>query len=308
MEDGKDDKPISIFVANFPKSTTPRELYILFLRYDVVSVNIVPTSKCPKAYVLLPNLDMVEAALRDMNQMDYLGRPLLLDIPRTTPEVKEKLMARQCSTGRPVTRTRSQVLDGISDSLDSSTEASSESERSIYEVLELYSHILDKMRVRRNILKEGSHIKVLVTAAEEETFFWGQVVSEMENLRALKRLILQLQDTENHLARTKGLGRCAAMYEGEWHRAWILKTSLRHNEKVKVFFVDYGNIEHVRSHETIVVAPKFWELPPMARPFTIAGAGLPDLGALESSVVDCQVMKTAPVASAMLTEVDIVRI
>ncbi|XP_071115796.1 uncharacterized protein [Haliotis cracherodii] len=309
VEDGKDDEPVSIFVANFHPSTTARELYILFLRYDVVSVNIVPAIKCPKAYVFLRNLDKAEAAIREMNQFNYLGRPLLLDIPRSTPQMREKLMARNCfAGGRPVSMTRSQVLDGLSDSLDySSEDVSSESEQSIYEVLELYSHILVKMKVKRNALKQGSHIKVLVTAAEEETFFWGQVVSEMENLKALKRLILDLQDTDNHLARTKGLGRCAAVYEGEWHRAWVLKTSLRQNEKMKVFFVDYGNIERVQPYETCVVPPKFWELPPMAQPFTITGAGFPDLGALESSVVDCQVTKTAPVANAMLTEVDIVQ-
>ncbi len=78
-------------------------------------------------------------------------------------------------------RSRSSLIDEMCESTDNGdeTKSSLNSEQSIIEVLELYSHILDKMRIKRNTAHVGKRLRVMITSAEEETFFWGQVAAEV---------------------------------------------------------------------------------------------------------------------------------
>lgn len=63
---------------------------------------------------------------------------------------------------------------------------------------------------------------------------------------------------------------CIAEYCGEWFRAYIDK--IFDNDKVQVFFLDYGTTAIIDiSCTRLENNDKVWELPPLAVPFVIKG-------------------------------------
>ncbi|XP_041367786.1 uncharacterized protein LOC121382278 [Gigantopelta aegis] len=305
-DDGDDDDddcdelesgPVSIFVGNFPSGTTDRELISLFWVYGVVDVNMINNRfyghNCTKAFVWLKNAKTAKAAIADLNQRNYMGSVLLVDVPRGS---RDRVQSKWSDS------------DLLSDknSIASTISETEELEAFTLEMkLESFSHFIDKMKAWKNTLEPGMIIQVCVSTVEKKNIFWGQNISEKEEMKKLEDLTTELQKPSSRLSRTKGLGRCAAKFDNVWYRAWVIRVFNDQN-RVHVFYIDYGNTSIVNASDSYIIPSMFWSLGPRCRPFKIIGSCPDNLNELESEVISCKVISSASSTESFMTEITII--
>ncbi|KAK3096800.1 hypothetical protein FSP39_003416 [Pinctada imbricata] len=113
--------------------------------------------------------------------------------------------------------------------------------------------------------------------------------------------MMMLQERETRIGPTKGLGRCAARFDNEWFRAWIISDP-REGFKVDVFYVDYGNMARVNKGETSLTLPDAWELPVNLYPFRLAENSDPVSKDMESKLVRLNVTRVGIDETGYLSE------
>eukprot|EP00058_Branchiostoma_floridae_P005328 XP_002590816.1 hypothetical protein BRAFLDRAFT_125731 [Branchiostoma floridae] len=114
-------------------------------------------------------------------------------------------------------------------------------------------------------------LSVIVTEVVDGCHFWGQVNQEGKNN------LLELQELQKGLNQLcpapplpPGDKTGAAPFEGEWYRVWIQEELPE--DQLQVVFVDYGNSAVLpRTEVSPLLIPQFWDLPPQAVPFKLAG-------------------------------------
>ncbi|KAK6178965.1 hypothetical protein SNE40_011432 [Patella caerulea] len=279
------DQPTAVFVGNFPAGTTDRELYALFNRYGVLQVKMVNNALshergCTKAFVTLEGLDCAVEAILDLDQTSYIDRKLLVSAPHGNEMLKEiidsKLQEYMSDTGSSLcasARTFSNRSTCKSTNASMCQDVTNMSSQDSAALLETFTHIMAKMTSRKpQPIEVGDKITLCVTSWLIEQFYFAQNGSDKHSVKELLDISSSIQNSDNHLGRPRGLGRCVALYMGQWYRAWILKIDDQPKcGNVKVFYVDYGNVSIIPWSNTRVVHSSAWDLPAQAKPIRIMG-------------------------------------
>ncbi|XP_050400355.1 uncharacterized protein LOC126817428 [Patella vulgata] len=294
------DQPTAVFVGNFPAGTTDRELYALFNRYGVLQVKMVNNALnhergCTKAFVTLEGLDCAVEAILDLDQTPYIDRKLLVSAPHGNEMLKEiidsKLQEYMSDTGSSFCSS-ARTFSNRSKSTPPSTcqDVTNMSSQESAALLETFTHIMAKMTSRKpQPIEVGDEITLCVTSWLIEQFYFAQNGSDKHSVKELLDISRNIQNSENHLGRPRGLGRCVALYMGQWYRAWILKIDDQPKYgNVKVFYVDYGNVSIIPLSNTRVVHSSAWDLPAQAKPIRIMG----ETGFSEKELVEKQLSVT----------------
>ncbi|KAJ8304642.1 hypothetical protein KUTeg_018225 [Tegillarca granosa] len=273
-------KSSKVFVSNFPYGSYDEELYRLFYDYGVMDINVRNrnmTSKSTTAIITLKSPELAEVAIANLNQTQYMGRRLLVTGAKTTEEVR-----RDCQT------------HGYNQGY------SSEQQRNH----DRYHHQQQNYPQRRyngyskRFPQQGSY------SSEEfnQGLLWISclILTSNTTLEKLEDVMKALQLDETRTGPTKGLGRCAAIYDNEWYRGWIIAEK---GFNLTVFYVDYGNIATIPKNATRLTCPDLWEHKPALRPFKLTEGSAIDLKQLESKVVTLQVVQTGIEDTGYLIEV-----
>ncbi|XP_059469872.1 tudor and KH domain-containing protein homolog [Neocloeon triangulifer] len=113
---------------------------------------------------------------------------------------------------------------------------------------------------------EEDFINVHLSALTSPSCFYIQIADErLKLLEALEKDIFEFYENEEnrnfHKLETAGVGRTVACQfkDGKWYRGTVVKTK-SNNERVKVFYVDYGDVEWKKISSVFALNPKFQEL------------------------------------------------
>ena len=114
------------------------------------------------------------------------------------------------------------------------------------------------------ILREGSHIKVIISDWESHSSFSGQFSDSVNDLKDLSEKINAKYSSQSSIpnasAPSVGDAVCALYSEDEcWYRGQILEKG--QGSKCKVLFVDFGNKEWVEMIHIKKLLPQFHSLP-----------------------------------------------
>nr|XP_022331627.1 uncharacterized protein LOC111129501 isoform X2 [Crassostrea virginica] len=317
-----------IFISNFPYGESDEELIDFFSQYgcyDVIMMNRNDPKCSTRAMLYVANMQEAERAVLECNQMTYKGRRLLVNISKhignqtvnflssyhsmdkikctvTSDEGRKTVVEASADTGPggDVLR-RAESVTSNSSLASSQGDQSEPAVKSWNALLQTYKIIMNTLQIRPYMKKPPAReIVIYVTSVFDQNNFWGQLVLNESSLNELSEVMTGLQNKENRIGPTKGLGRCAALYNKEWYRAWIVgeKTDFR---KVNVFFVDYGNTSTLDRKMTSLTSPYIWETKPILQPFTISGT--PEFEVQENMIVSAQVSRFGHDESGYVTEV-----
>lgn len=174
--------------------------------------------------------------------------------------------------------------------------------------LQEYTKICTRLRANDVVqYVEGIMLRVIITHIENEKFFWAQIVEDSvnglnRNLEHLKALSIDIQN-EPKIECISGLGRCLAMYQNEWFRAWCtFRTERNGVEMGDVLFIDYGNRSFAQKSQMIKSKPTVWSLPPMAQPFKLIDYK-GDLDRLLNEIITLEVVEPGSHRTNSLTTV-----
>lgn len=118
--------------------------------------------------------------------------------------------------------------------------------------------------LQRNIFDAQA---VIISDFAENGFFWAQIENEAvsDEYKKLYHLINEAGESNNLKLPKLDSKWCIGKYEGEWFRAYIDK--VLDNQKIRVFFVDYGtfgNLDHKDTRE--LEDDDVWSIHPLALP------------------------------------------
>ncbi|KAK3608369.1 hypothetical protein CHS0354_030831 [Potamilus streckersoni] len=175
------------------------------------------------------------------------------------------------------------------------------------EILHTYMVVVHKLRgnPRDYYFPQSSQILVQITSVYDSSHFWAHVVQNNKNLEAFERIMTELQNSHSRLSETSKLGRCAAVYDGDFYRGWIMGCK---DDMVTVFYIDYGNVGTMRRAQTSTTTSPIWTLPPLAKPFKLTKPISDFKNHLESHLVKLEVIQSGSESTAYTSEVRIVEV
>ncbi|KAL3865760.1 hypothetical protein ACJMK2_043117 [Sinanodonta woodiana] len=175
------------------------------------------------------------------------------------------------------------------------------------QILHTYMIVVHKLRgnSRDYFCPQSSQVTVQITSVYDDCHFWAHVIQDSESMEAFERLMAELQGRHSRLAETSKLGRCAAVYDGDFYRGWIMGCK---DDMVTVFYVDYGNIATLHRSQTYTTTSLIWTLPPLARPFKLTKPISDFKNRLESQLVMLEVVQSSSESTAYTAEVRIVEV
>ncbi|XP_064608211.1 uncharacterized protein LOC135472581 [Liolophura sinensis] len=283
-----DTQRISIFVGNFPYGTTQVELLEIFSEYEPTKITMINNSdqyRTTYAFLVLPTMELAEAAIEEMSGEYYNGRALLVGMAFIDRGYNEPPDEEDPNT--------EENDDGEN---ESSTSGLSES-------VQLFDSLMKTLWPDCRLLEHGIYgrLDINVTSVVDDHFFYGHVTDFGKEMLLLSALNEELNQVCHRMLPEKRIPmhRCAALFEGNWYRAYNMGQCGQGKQQA-VLFVDYGNIESLPARELRRPDPRFWEAPAVAKLFRLVVGSLADHPNIEGSTIkiatipkkDCEEMNS----------------
>nr|AGI95999.1 tudor domain-containing 7 protein [Branchiostoma floridae] len=285
-----------LVVTQLTRDTTEEEIWTLFAPFDVANVRVKKQGgeEYGHAFVHFTSAKDVDKAIQALDNSVLNGQHIKMKLSRRALEARGLRLGTEQRTGvnvhansgvavAPCTKDNSDAGLGLSTPVhpkgSSSTEQCNKQGptpkfMSSSTMAQMMCECSGDQGVNTAPTPAASYpqeLSVIVTEVVDGCHFWGQVNQEGKNN------LLELQELQ------KGLNQLcpapplppgdrigAAPFEGEWYRVWIQEELPE--DQLQVVFVDYGNSAVLpRTEVSPLLIPQFWDLPPQAVPFKLAG-------------------------------------
>lgn len=194
-----------------------------------------------------------------------------------------------------------------------------EEERAVCGFPIMYEQWLDMFQVtRRKQAPSASdigedHVNIVVTYQADSIRFWGWLQGYFD-AKKLEEIEEGLNDLKNGVQKFQppinlpqpGF-RGAAVFEGRWHRCFVLGADIDEDE-IEVFFCDYGNSAFVSRENFRSTMTAVWALDPQARPLKLAGYELTEQEQSPEVCVDSARLCARVVKNGSYSEAHIIEI
>ncbi|CAH1255030.1 TDRD9 [Branchiostoma lanceolatum] len=289
------DYPVhELIVRQLTRDTTEEEIWTLFAPFNVANVRVKKQGReeYGHAFVHFTSVKDVDEAIEELNNPVLNGQRIQLKLSKRALEARGHRLAADQGRGVPAnnrtavapsTNKNSDAGLGLSTPVlpkdSSSVEQFSNQEpspkfMSYSTMAQMMCECSGDREVNTAPTPAASYpeeLSVIVTEVVDGCHFWGQVNLEGKNN------LLELQELQTGLNQLcpapplpPGDRIGAAPFEGEWYRVWV-QEELPGNQ-LQVVFVDYGNTAVLpRTEVSPLLISQFWDLPPQAVPFKLAG-------------------------------------
>ncbi|XP_078678342.1 uncharacterized protein LOC144914320 isoform X2 [Branchiostoma floridae x Branchiostoma belcheri] len=298
-----------VIATHLTRDTTEEEVWNLFAPFGVTDVRVKKqgAQEYGYAFICFTSAKSVDKAIEVLDNSVFNGQQIQVELTKRAREARKLGFAAEQDRGVQANSRRAEAMstNNSDSSLGMSTPTvpkgpSAEQEpspkfMSYSTMAQMLCECSGDQEVPSSPPPAASYpeeLNVIVTEVVDGCHFWGQVNLEGKNN------LLELQELQTGLNQLcpapplpPGERTGAAPFEGDWYRVWVQEELPE--EQLQVVFVDYGNTAVLpRTEVSPLLISEFWDLPPQAVPFKLAGLS-PDTSIGHNKlkeILSCQVV------------------